>query len=43
MKPPSRSHSIGTEVTEEEFARLKACAATRGLSVSERVARVGQP
>lgn len=35
MKPPSRSHSIGTKVTEEEFARLEACAAARGLSVSE--------
>ena len=35
MKPPSRTHSIGTKVTEEEFARLQACAAERGLSVSE--------
>ena len=35
MKPLSRSHSIGTKVTEEEFARLQACAAERGLSVSE--------
>jgi len=35
MKPPSRSHSIGTKVSEEEFARLEACAVARGLSVSE--------
>jgi hypothetical protein len=35
MKPPSRTHSIGTKVTEEEFTRLQACAAERGLSVSE--------
>ena len=35
MKPPSRSHSIGTKVTEEEFARLEARATARGLSVSE--------
>ena len=35
MKPPSRTHSIGTKVTEEEFARLQACATERGLSVSE--------
>ena len=35
MHRPSRSHSIGTKVTEEEFARLEACATERGLSVSE--------
>ena len=35
MKALSRTHSIGTKVTEEEFGRLQACAAERGLSVSE--------
>lgn len=35
MKPPGRTRSVGTKITEEEFVRLQACAATNRLSLSE--------
>ncbi len=35
MKAPVRSRSIGTKVTEEEYARLEAQAAERKQSLSE--------
>lgn len=35
MKPASRTKSVGTKVTEAEYARLEACACEEGLSVSE--------
>jgi hypothetical protein len=35
MKAPVRSRSIGTKVTEEEYARLEAQAAEKKQSLSE--------
>jgi hypothetical protein len=35
MKPASRTKSVGTKVTESEYARLEACACEEGFSVSE--------
>ena len=35
MKAPLRNRSIGTKVTEEEYARLEACAAEAKQSLSE--------
>ena len=35
MKPTSRTKSVGTKVTEAEYARLEACACEEGLSISE--------
>jgi hypothetical protein len=35
MKPASRTKSVGTKVTEAEYARLEACACQEGLSISE--------
>lgn len=35
MKPASRTKSVGTKVTEAEYARLEACAGEKGLSISE--------
>jgi len=35
MKESSRTHSVGTRVTAEEYARLEACARERQLSISE--------
>ena len=37
MAPPksARTRSVGTKLTEEEYARLEAAAAKRGLTVGE--------
>lgn len=35
MKTPSRTRSVGTKVSQEEYARLEACAADKQLSISE--------
>jgi hypothetical protein len=35
MKTPTRTRSVGTKVTEEEYAGLEACASARGMSISE--------
>ncbi len=35
MKLASRTKSVGTKVTEAEYARLEACAREEGLSISE--------
>jgi hypothetical protein len=35
MKPASRTKSVGTKVTEAEYARLELCASEKGLSMSE--------
>jgi hypothetical protein len=35
MKTPSRTRSVGTKVSQEEYARLEACAADEQLSISE--------
>jgi hypothetical protein len=35
MKPASRTKSVGTKVTEAEYARLEVCASEEGLSISE--------
>ena len=35
MKTPSRTRSVGTKVSQEEYARLEACAANEQLSISE--------
>ena len=35
MKTPARTRSIGTKVTEEEYASLEARAANQGISISE--------
>lgn len=40
MTKPSRTRSIGTKVSAEEFARLEACACERQLSISEWSRRV---
>lgn len=35
MSKPSRTRSIGTKVTAEEYARLEACASDSQMSISE--------
>jgi hypothetical protein len=35
MKPASRTKSVGTKVTEAEYARLEVCASEEGVSISE--------
>ena len=35
MKTPSRTRSVGTKVSQDEYARLEACAANEQLSISE--------
>jgi predicted RNA-binding Zn ribbon-like protein len=35
MRTPSRTRSVGTKVSQEEYARLEACAAGKQLSISE--------
>lgn len=40
MKPPLRSKSLGTELTESEYAQLEALAAARGQTLSEWVRSV---
>ena len=35
MKTPSRTRSLGTKVSQEEYARLEGCAADKQLSISE--------
>jgi len=35
MNTPSRTRSVGTKVSPEEYARLEACARDRKLSISE--------
>src|SRR5437762_5032954 len=35
MKLASRTKSVGTKVTEAEYAQLEACACQEGLSISE--------
>ena len=35
MNKPSRTRSIGTKVTTEEYARLEACASDNQMSISE--------
>ena len=35
MKTPSRTRSVGTKVSQEEYARLEVCAANKQLSISE--------
>ena len=35
MRTPSRTRSVGTKVSQEEYARLEACAADKQLSISE--------
>lgn len=35
MKTPSRTRSIGTKVSEEEYARLEGCASDKQQSISE--------
>lgn len=35
MKTPTRTRSLGTKVTEEEYAGLEVCASARGMSISE--------
>jgi mobilization protein NikA len=35
MKPAFRTRSVGTKVTEEEYAQLETCALARRLSISE--------
>jgi len=35
MKTPSRTRSVGTKVSQAEYARLEACAADKQLSISE--------
>src|SRR5690242_14739818 len=35
MKLASRTKSVGTKVTEAEYARLEVCASEEGLSISE--------
>lgn len=40
MSKPSRTRSIGTKVTAEEYARLEACAREKQLSMSDWSRRV---
>jgi hypothetical protein len=35
MKQPFRTRSVGTKVSEEEYAQLESCALSRRLSISE--------
>jgi len=35
VKPPLRTKTLGTKVSEEEFAQLEAAASARGLTLSE--------
>ena len=35
VKPPLRTKTLGTKVSEEEFAKLDALASERGLTLSE--------
>jgi hypothetical protein len=35
MKPSFRTRSVGTKVTDEEYAHLEACATDKELSISE--------
>jgi len=35
VKPPFRTKTLGTKVSEEEFAQLEARASARGLTLSE--------
>jgi len=35
VKPPLRTKTLGTKVSEEEFAQLDAAASERGLTLSE--------
>jgi hypothetical protein len=35
VKPPFRTKTLGTKVSEEEFAQLEARASERGLTLSE--------
>jgi hypothetical protein len=35
VKPPFRTKTLGTKVSEEEFAQLEAAASERGLTLSE--------
>jgi len=35
MKTPSRTRSVGTKVSQAEYARLEACASDKQLSISE--------
>jgi len=35
VKPPLRTKTLGTKVSEEEFAQLEATASERGLTLSE--------
>jgi hypothetical protein len=35
MKTPTRTRSVGTKVTEEEYGELEACASEQGVSISE--------
>lgn len=35
MRTPSRTRSVGTKVSQEEYARLEASAAAKQLSISE--------
>lgn len=35
VKPPLRTKTLGTKVSEEEFAKLEALASERGLTLSE--------
>jgi hypothetical protein len=35
VKPPLRTKTLGTKVSEEEFAQLEAAASERGLTLSE--------
>ena len=43
LKPILRTKSIGTKVTEEEYARLEALAGTSGRNMSEWVRNVLLP
>ena len=40
MKPPLRSKSLGTKLTETEYARLEALASVRGQTISELIRSV---
>ncbi len=40
VKPPFRTKSLGTKVSEGEYARLEALASTRGQSISELIRSV---
>lgn len=35
VKPPLRTKTLGTKVSEEEFAQLETAASERGLTLSE--------